>query len=98
MPGHNFQGGLPPLTDEQRKLKENLRDYVHHLSGKIGERNLFRYKQLVVAAVYIGTTLESFGYKVRRHLYEVPDQTCDNLKAEVQGKAKPTDIHLVGAH
>lgn len=98
MPSDSFQGVLPPLTDEQRKLQEELRTYVHHLADRIGERNLFCYKQLVAAATYIGTALTSFGYQVRRHSYQVSGQACENLEAEVQGKAKSADILLVGAH
>lgn len=98
MPNDSFQGVLPPLTDEQRTLEEELRAYVHHLAGRIGERNLFRYKQLVAAATYIGTTLTSFGYKVRRHSYQVSGRTCENLEAELRGTGKPEEIVLVGAH
>jgi Zn-dependent M28 family amino/carboxypeptidase len=98
MPSDSFRGVFPPLTDEQRKLEQELHAYVHYLSGTIGERNLFRYEQLVAAAAYIGTTLAGFGYKVRRHRYHVSSQTCENLEAEVQGKDKPGDILLVGAH
>jgi Zn-dependent M28 family amino/carboxypeptidase len=98
MPKDSFRGPLPPLTKEQRGLGEELRTYVHQLAGVIGERNLFRYKQLVAAAEYIRTTLASFGYEVRRHRYQVSGQTCENLEAEVRGTDKPEDILLIGAH
>ena len=98
MPNDSFRGPLPPLTKQQRGLGEELRIYVHQLAGVIGERNLFRYKQLVAAAEYIRTTLGSFGYEVRRHRYQVSGQTCENLEAEVRGTDKPEDLLLIGAH
>lgn len=98
MPGDNFKGPLPPLTDEQRALERELRSIVRELAGIIGERNLFRYKKLVEAAAYIRTTLSSSGYDVRRHSYQVAGQTCENLEAQILGAEKPHDILLVGAH
>ncbi|TKS58422.1 MAG: aminopeptidase [Nitrospira sp.] len=98
IPSDRFRGVLPPLTEEQRRLEGELRAYVQHLAGTIGERNLFRYKQLVAAAEYIRTTLGSFDYEVRRHRYQVSGQTSENLEAEVRGTDKPEDILLIGAH
>lgn len=98
MPPDSFRGPLPPLTEEQRGLEQELRTHVQQLAGSIGERNLFRYKQLVSAADYLRTALASFGYEVRRHLYEISGQPCENLEAEVRGKERPDEIVLIGAH
>jgi Iap family predicted aminopeptidase len=98
MPPDSFRGPLPPLTEEQRGLEQELRTHVQQLAGAIGERNLFRYKQLVAAADYLRTALASFGYAVRRHLYEISGQPCENLEAEVRGKERPGEIVLIGAH
>lgn len=98
MPNDSFRGSLPPLTDEQRRLEDDLRASVQQLAGTIGERNLFHYKQLVAAADYIHTTLAGFGYEVRRQNYLVAGQTCANLEAEVRGTDKPEDILVIGAH
>lgn len=98
MPHDSFRGPLPPLTEEQRGLEQELRTHVQQLAGTIGERNLFRYKQLVAAADYLRAALASSGYEVRRHLYEISGQPCENLEAEVQGKKRPGEIVLIGAH
>lgn len=98
MPNDSFRGSLPPLTDEQRRLEDDLRASVQQLAGTIGERNLFHYKQLVAAADYVHTTLAGFGYEVRRQNYLVAGQTCANLEAEVRGTDKPEDILVIGAH
>jgi Zn-dependent M28 family amino/carboxypeptidase len=97
-PSESFKGPLPPLTEAERGLEQELRTYVQQLAGQIGERNLFRYKQLVAAATYIHTTLTSAGYDVRRHTYDVAGQASENLEAEVLGTDKPDDIVLIGAH
>ena len=98
MPGDNFKGPLPPLTDEQRAFERELRSIVHDLAGIIGERNLFRYKGLVEAATYIRSALTRMGYDVRRHSYQVAGQMCENLEAQILGTERPHDILLVGAH
>lgn len=98
MPSDTFKGPLPPLRQEQRALEQELRAHVQQLAGAIGERNLFRYNQLVAAAEYVRATLARFGYEVRRYRYQVSGQTCENLEAEVRGTDKPDDILLIGAH
>lgn len=98
MPNDSFRGALPPLTDEQRRLEDDLRAAVQQLAGTIGERNLFHYKQLVAAAEYIHATLAGFGYEVRRQKYHVSGLACENLEAEILGTEKPEDILLIGAH
>jgi hypothetical protein len=98
MPSDSFKGPLPPLTEEQRDLEQELRSYVRQLAGEIGERNLFRYRELVAAADYIRTTLTSSGYAVGRQPYQVSGRTCENLDAGVRGIERPADILLIGAH
>jgi len=98
MPSDTFKGPLPPLTEEERRLEQELRTYVQHLAGQIGERNLFRYTQLVAAATYIRTSLTTAGYEVRRHTYDVAGQASENLEAELLGADKPDDIVVIGAH
>ena len=98
MPTDTFKGPLPPLTDEQRALEQELRSDVHQLAGVIGERNLFRYKQLVESAAYIRGALTRAGYEVHRHQYEVAGQACENIEVQRVGTDKPHDIVLIGAH
>lgn len=98
MPRDSFQGVLPPLTEQQRKLEEELRAYVQDLAGTIGERNLFHHKQLVAAADYVRATLGRSGYRVKRHQYQVSGNACENLDVEILGKDHSDHIVLVGAH
>lgn len=98
MPGQSHQGPLPPLTNEQRTLEQELRAHVQQLAGQIGERNVFRHDRLVMAADYIRTTLTAAGYEVRRQPYEVGRKICENIEAEVRGNRRPDDIIVIGAH
>ena len=98
MPNDSFRGPLPALTEEQHRLEQELRTHVQRLAVTIGERNVFHYAQLVAAADYIRVTLTSSGYEVRRHLYEISGQPCENVEAEIQGQKRPEDIILIGAH
>ncbi len=98
MPGQSHQGPLPPLTDAQRTLEQELHSHVQTLAGQIGERNLFRHDRLVMAADYIRTTLAGAGYEVRRQPYEVGGKICENIEAEMRGREKPDDIVIIGAH
>jgi hypothetical protein len=98
MPGQSHQGPLPPLTDEQRTLEQELHSHVQTLAGQIGERNVFRHDRLVMAADYIRTTLAGAGYEVRRQPYEVEGKICENVETEVRGSRRPDDIMVIGAH
>lgn len=97
MPLQTFNGLLPPLTDEEKNLAAEMRQYVYDLSGEIGERNVAHYPQLRASADYISATVESFGYQVRKESFEVNGKTCWNLVAEIPG-TKHADIVIVGAH
>jgi Iap family predicted aminopeptidase len=98
MPGKSFQGTLPPLTEPQRRLEAELRSYVQHLAGTIGERNLYRTKHLVATADYIRAIWGRSGYRVRRHPYQVWGIPCENLDVEILGKDHSDHILLIGAH
>jgi Zn-dependent M28 family amino/carboxypeptidase len=98
MPKDTFQGVLPPLTEQQQTLKEELRTYVQDLAGTIGERNLFHPRQLVAAADYIRAALGHSGYQVKQHSYHVSGHACENLDVEIPGKDHPDRIVLIGAH
>lgn len=98
MPGQSHQGPLPPLTNGQRALEQELRSHVQQLAGQIGERNVFRHNRLVMAADYIRTTLAHDGYQVGRQPFEVGGIVCENLEAEVRGVQRPDEIIVIGAH
>jgi len=98
MPGSSFQGALPSATDEVRALEQELKGHVHMLGRQIGERNLFHYDKLLLAAEYIRAEFEAAGYDVRKQAFDVFGTTCENIEVELRGTDRPEDILVIGAH
>ena len=99
MPGTSYAGPLPPLTDAQRDLADELSRYVHHLAGEpIGERNLDRPHKLDEAAQWITQMLADMGYAVSRQEFNVGGQLCVNLDVELPGSSRASEIIVIGAH
>jgi hypothetical protein len=98
MPGKSYSGQLPPLTEEQKHLRDELAGSVKKLAGEIGERNIWHYKELAAAADFIEKSLAEAGYKPARQNYTVENQICCNIEAELKGTSNPEQIIIVGAH
>ena len=111
MPGKNYQGRLPALTERETRLRDELRRHVEKLAGDIGERNLFRYDALTASVEYLEEELTAAGYEVRRQPFEVVPgvgrlaneadgqaRTVHNLEAEIRGAREPREIIVIGAH
>jgi Peptidase family M28 len=98
MPLKSFQGPLAPLTAAQGVLRDGLRRHVEKLAGEIGERNVFKEKELAAAADYIEGIFTNAGFKVTRQNYEVYRETCHNLVAELGGQRNRNEIVVAGAH
>ncbi len=98
MPGVSFQGPLPSATEALYGLEGELRAHVMRLADEIGERHVYRYPSLLLAADYIRSTWGSMGYGVGSQCYEVAGKRCENLEVEVPGTGRSKEIILVGAH
>jgi hypothetical protein len=95
MPGKNvFLPGQ--LSPDEVALREELRANVQKLAGEIGERNMSHYAQLNAAADFVEESFSKAGLHPRRDSYEMNQQACHNIEAEIPG-AEP-EIILVGAH
>ncbi len=107
MPGRSFTGPLPPATESQRTLADQLRRDLEILARDIGERNVFNPKNLDAARAFIEMSLAEVGYDVQRHAVTVrphggsdpaDDVECFNLSVEIAGSTLPGEIILLGAH
>jgi len=96
MPGRSFHGPPPPLTSEERVLRDELRADVEKIAGEIGERNVERYQELGAAADFIERSLTNAKLVPRRDGYDVAGKLCQNIEAEIAG-SQP-QIVVVGAH
>ncbi|MCF6155559.1 MAG: M28 family peptidase [Candidatus Brocadia sp.] len=104
MPGKSYQGPMPPLTEEQRLLREILRRDVYKLAGEIGDRNVkTNYENLCATADFIEASFQQAGFKVRRQGYEVSlrglqGRMCYNLEVEITGSERSGEIVVIGGH
>ena len=98
MPESSYQGTLPTATNEMLALEQELHAHVDMLGRQIGERNLFHYDKLLLAAEYIRAEFKTAGFDVRTQAFEVSGTICENLEAEVRGMDRPNDILVIGAH
>lgn len=96
MPGRSYQGPLPPLTEAQSALRDELRRDVEALAV---HRNVhFEYGNLVATAGRVEDAFHRAGYTVRRVGYQACGRACDNLEVEIAGGGHSEEILVVGAH
>ncbi len=104
IPGKSYYGPVPPLTEEQKLLKDQLHKDVVKLAEEIGDRNVStEYGSLCKAADFIEESFVEAGYNVSRQGYEVgldglKGRECYNLEVEIIGTGKPDEIVVIGAH
>lgn len=92
------QAGLPPLSERERSIAEELKKDVAELAGKIGERNADKKWELASAADWLVEMLEQAGYAVRRDGHEIDGVAVQNLIVEVKGGRTGNEVVIVGAH
>ena len=98
MPGRSWTGPLPPLTDREQLIQDNLRRHVAALAGRIGERNVWRPGTMAAAAGYIRKTLEDAGYGVNVQAFPSRGVTVSNIEAVLPGHGAADEVIVVGAH
>jgi len=98
MPGSSFGGALPALSREQIELRERLKTHVETLAARIGERNMFRYPELVRAAQYIDDTFVAAGHQPSSQEFEVRGKPVRNIEIEITGAEPDRGVVVVGAH
>src|SRR5438552_13659371 len=84
MPGKNVSAA-GPLSPDEVVLREELRANVQKLAGGIGERNMWHYARLNAAAGFIEDSFSRAGLHPRRDSYEMHQQACHNIEAEIPG-------------
>jgi Iap family predicted aminopeptidase len=97
MPGKSFRGPLPPLSENQLALRDELAGDVRELAAQIGERNVERYAKLTAAADFIDRSFSAAGLRPRRLGYILGDKICHNIEVLLPGM-ESEQIVVVGAH
>jgi len=98
MPGESHRGPLPPLTDAQTALADELRRDVVALSTTIGERNHRHPERYLEAAQYIEQQFEQAGFTPSRHTCTITGAEAHNIIVELPGATSPESIVVIGAH
>jgi len=86
------------LNMNRESLVNNLEKHVYKLSHKIGERSVFKYDKLQLAAEYISEQFKHFGYKVEFQGYEVYGKEVKNIIAVKKSKSNSNENIILGAH
>ncbi len=90
--------GLPPLSERERVIADELRSDVAQLAGKIGERNADKKWELASAADWLVESLEKIGYAVARDGHEIDGVLVQNLSVQIRGGSAADEVVVVGAH
>ena len=98
MPGRSYTGPLLPLSEHERRLRDNLRRHVEKLAGEIGERNVERPTALRAAADTVAEAFAAAGYTPVRQTFSVKGVECQNIEVERPGTTRPYEIVVVGGH
>ena len=94
----DFSPRVHELSPKDKTLPSRLEKHVIKLSYYIGERSIFNYPQLVEAANYITEQFKNFGLEVEFQEYSLYGKPVKNIIAKKQGKEKPDEIIIMGAH
>ena len=98
MPGSSWSGPLPPLTDKEQLIHDNLKRHVVALADEIGERSVWRPESMAAAAGYIRTAFEAAGYVVNVQSFASRGENVSNLEVVLPGNGAADEIIVVGAH
>ncbi len=79
-------------------IEDTLRRHVHALAVEIGERSVFRGRNLVRAETYIRTAFEEIGLAVETQGYAYEGLAVANLIAAAPGHEDNRAYYVVGAH
>ena len=96
MPGRSVRGELPPLSEEQQRLRDRLNKHVYVLAEDIGERHYEAMPALTRAADYIADQLRSYGYIPA--IREFGEKQYRNISVELHGREKQDEVIVIGAH
>lgn len=98
MPGRSHSGSLPPLSQDQAVIRDNLKKHVSMLAGTIGKRNVYSCEKLNAAAEYIKQCFTDAGFNVTEQKFEAEGAQVSNLIIET-GSANPSgETVIAGAH
>ncbi len=97
MPGQSYQGSPAAPLDDELRLATTLQSDVSHLAS-FGSRNVSDPTSMDRSVTWLEDELGKAGLTTERHTFEVHQQSCHNVVANVPGGARKTEIVVIGAH
>lgn len=97
-PAEPGRHGAGSEAGEESALNEALRRHVDTLAGAIGERHVDRERSYRRAASYVERTWKAQGHEVEVTSYETNGVTCRMLQATLEGRRRPDEVVVLGAH
>ncbi len=98
MPGSPQAPPLPPISETESRIQKRARKDVERLAKNIGDRNVYRYKQLTRARDYIQNQFREAGYSTRKQTFTADGKEVANVVAEKPGTEHPDHLLVIGAH
>ncbi len=83
---------------EIRDLHDKLREHLWILGAEIGERNIWRHRELEASVEFIKKNWLEQGYEVKTQEYTVHDVPVQNLEITLKGSRYPDKTIVIGAH
>ena len=77
------------------EIRANLSAHLEYLSVKLGERSIYRPKNLQAAEDYVFENFRRLGYEPRRQSYTYMRQEVSNI---IAGEPAPGGYYILGAH
>ena len=99
VPGKNYTGTLPALTEAETELAKRLERHVHAIASE--PHNISHFAALEAAATYIERTLGAYGYSVGRQEFMADDQHVRNIDVVIeptQSDGQDVATLVIGAH
>lgn len=96
MPGFTHRGPLPAWTQDEQQLAARLRHHVEYLATE--PHHIQTPAALSRTAAYIEQRLTSLGYAVNNQYFAVGGINVRNIEVVIQGKNRPKEVVIVGAH
>jgi len=79
-------------------LEGRLRTHVRRLGGDIGERHVWRPRELNAAADYIAAHLSETGYRLNAQWYRAASTDVRNIVADMEANVGSGELVVIGAH
>ena len=84
--------------EDSDELQSRLRRHVEKIGSEIGERNVWRPRELNAAADYIAANLTTNGYKVNTQFFRVAGVDVRNIVADADEEIAGRELVVIGAH